>query len=217
MSWPEAAAVPEAFLTAFDSLFARGGLTSGECCLIQAAASGVGIAALQLAREAGARTVGLCRTEEKRRRLDDAGYGGILDPAIRDISDAIVRSAGRDEIDLVLDMVGPSAWPLYERVLRARGRIVLLGFLGGARADLDLGFVLRKRITVTGTALRSRPLEEKIALTRRFARRVLPQFVSGRLTAWVDRTYDASHVSEAHEAMERNENLGKIVLTFDAD
>jgi putative PIG3 family NAD(P)H quinone oxidoreductase len=217
LSWDEAAALPEAFHTAYDALFVRGSLAAGEQALIQAASSGVGTAAFQLVQAGGATPVGLSRTAEKRRRMEEAGLRPVLDPAGEAIADRLTERTGGRGFDVILDMVGAAAWPLHAAVLRERGRIVIIGLLGGSRCEIDLGLLMRKRATVVGSVLRSRPLEEKVALTREFVERLLPLFSEGRLRAWVDRSLPLDRVREAHALMERNENLGKIVLTIEKE
>jgi putative PIG3 family NAD(P)H quinone oxidoreductase len=217
LSWERAAAIPEAFLTAYDAMFAQGRLAAGETVLVQAAASGVGTAALQLGRVAGARVIGLCRTRRKREQLEEAGFKPVFDPAEKNVADRILHAAGNDGVDLVLDMVGASAWPLHARVLRERGRIVVIGLLGGARGEIDLALLMARRATLTGSVLRSRPLEERIALVQRFGRRILPLLAAGRVRPWVDRAYPMRDIAVAHAVMERNENLGKIVLMMDGE
>lgn len=215
MNWTGAAAIPEAFVTAYDAVFSRGALAPGEVLLVQAAASGVGTAASQLGKTGGATVIGLCRTAGKRDRLARLGVlDHLFDPAAPDIAERILHVSGGHGVDLVLDMVGASAWPLHARVLRERGRIVIIGLLGGARCEIDLGWLMSRRATIAGSVLRSRPLEEKIALIQEFSRRTLPLFAAGRLSACVDRTFPARKVADAHELMERNENVGKIVLEF---
>lgn len=217
LTWEEAGALPEAFLTAYDALFLRGRLAAGENVLVQAAGSGVGIAAFQLARAGGASAIGLARTAEKRRRLEAGGLAPVIDPADRHAAEQVVRRAGGRGVDLILDLVGAGAWPLHARVLRERGRVVVIGLLAGSRCEIDLGLLMRKRATLTGSVLRSRPLEEKAALTREFAGRMLPLFSHGGLRTWIDRSLPLRQVREAHALMERNENLGKIVLTLEDD
>jgi putative PIG3 family NAD(P)H quinone oxidoreductase len=215
LSFEQAAAVPEAFLTAWDALFRAGRLIAGEVVLVQAAASGVGLAALQLAALAGARVLGLSRSGAKRERLAALGPFPVLDPSLPGLADSIRLAAGADGVDLAIDLVGGSAWALHADVLREGGRIVVLGLLGGARADVDLGTLLRKRLTVVGSALRSRRPEEKIALVQEFARTILPLIAAGRVAPVVDSVFDLADVREAHLRMERNENLGKIVLRIE--
>lgn len=214
LSWEEAAAVPEAFLTAHDALSMQAGLARGETVLVQAAASGVGLAAAQLAAAAGATVIGLSRTAEKRGRLEEAGLELVLDPDGSDTVERVMEFTGGEGVDVVLDLVGAAAWPLHSRVLRERGRMVMIGLMGGARCEIDLALLLSKRLTLMGSVLRSRPVEEKIALVQDFSRRVLPLFESGLLQPSVDSVLDLSEVAEAHGVMERNENFGKIVLTI---
>lgn len=210
----EAAAIPEAFLTAYDALFRQGRLGAGEVVLVHAAASGVGTAAAQLAAVSGASIIGLSRTVAKRERLEQLGiFSQVLDPQRGDLVDAIRLAAGGNGVDLVIDLLGGSVWELNCEVLRECGRLVLLGLLGGSRARVDLLELMRKRLTIRGTVLRSRPLEEKVALVQEFGRRVLPLLAAGRIRCTVDRQFDLSQASEAHALMERNENFGKIVLT----
>jgi putative PIG3 family NAD(P)H quinone oxidoreductase len=214
LSWEEAAAIPEAYLTAYDALFPRAGLSPGETVLIQAAASGVGLAAARLAAASGARVIGLSRTAEKRSRLEEAALELVLDPNGPDTVERILHRTGGKGVEVVLDLVGAAAWPLHARVLRERGRLVMIGLMGGARCEIDLALLLSKRLTLVGSVMRSRPLEDKIELVQDFSRRVLPMFESGRLAPSVDSVLDLSEVAEAHEVMERNENFGKIVLTI---
>jgi putative PIG3 family NAD(P)H quinone oxidoreductase len=213
LGWVEAAAVPEAFLTAYDALFRQAHLRAGEAVLLHAAASGVGTAAAQLALAGGSTVVALSRTAAKRRRLADMGLGEVLDPAGDGLAEAIREAAGGDGVDVVLDLVGAPAWPLNLEVLKPRGRIVVVGLLGGARIALDLGTLLFKRLTIVGTALRSRSLDEKIELTTEFADRMSGLLADGRLRAVVDRTLPLEQAAEAHATMERNANFGKLVLT----
>jgi NADPH2:quinone reductase len=214
LSFEEAAAVPEAFLTAYDALFLRGGLRPGEAVLLHAAGSGVGTAAAAIATVAGARVIALTRSAEKRRRLETMGAHRVLDPAAPDLEGAIRIAAGGDGVGLVVDFLGASTWTLNLEVLAVRGRLVLVGTMGGATVEANLATILRKRLTVVGTVLRSRPIEEKIELVQSFSRTMLPLIASGRLRPVVDRVVRLEDAASAHAAMERNENFGKIVLAI---
>ena len=214
-SFTDAAAIPEAFLTAYDALFLRGGLKPGESVLIHAAASGVGTAASAIATMSGARVVALSRSPHKRLRLQGMGLHRVLDPAGGDLSAAIRMALGGEGVDLVLDLVGASTWPLNVEVAAVRGRIVLVGTMGGSKVEADLGALMRKRLSVIGTVLRSRPLEEKIDLVQSFARTMLPLLAAGRLNPVVDRVLPLDEAAAGHAAMEANENFGKIVLRID--
>ena len=209
-----AAAFPEAFLTAYDALFARGGLAAGEILLVHAAASGVGTAAIQIAHLAGARAIATSRTEDKRRRL--AGMAGctVLDPAVPDLAERIRNATGERGVNVVLELLGASTWDLDLSVLAERGRIVVVGTMTGSAVSLDLSTLMRRRATVIGTVLRGRPMEEKIALVRSFAGWAASCPGAARLAAVVDRVLPFERASEAHALMERNENFGKIVLAW---
>lgn len=211
MGWDQAAAVPEAFMTAFDALFERGRLASGETVLLNAAGSGVGTAVLQLAAVSGASVIALSRSAEKRRRLAALGADCVVDPGGGSARDEIL-SAAAGGVDLIVDLLGAASWSLNLEVLAPRGRIVLVGTLTGRRVEVDLSALMRKRAVVIGTVLRSRPLEEKISLSRKFARRVLPLLAAGRIASVVDRVLPLEEAAVAHAAMEGNENFGKIVL-----
>ena len=214
MSFEDAAAVPEAFLTAYDALFLRGRLQPGEVVLVHAAGSGVGTAAASIATVAGARVVALSRSAEKRRRLEAMGIHRVLDPAAGNVAETIRMAAGGEGVGLALDLIGAAAWALNLEVLALCGRLVLVGTMSGAKVDADLGALMRKRLTVVGTVLRSRPIEEKIELVQSFARTMLPLLAAGRLRPVVDRVVPLEDAASAHASMERNENFGKIVLTI---
>jgi NADPH:quinone reductase-like Zn-dependent oxidoreductase len=212
MSFEDAAAVPEAFLTAFDALCLRGGLTPGEAVLVNAAGSGVGTAATAIATVAGARVIASSRSADKRRRLEKLGVYRVIDPAAGEVAESIRLAAGGEGVALAVDFLGASSWALNLDVLAVLGRLVLVGTLGGTKVEADLSTLMRKRITVVGTVLRSRPLEEKIQLVQSFAKTMLPLLAAGRLQPVVDRIVPLEDAASAHAAMERNENFGKIVL-----
>jgi NADPH2:quinone reductase len=212
MSFEDAAAVPEAFLTAYDALFVRGGLAPGESVLLNAAGSGVGTAAAAIAAVAGARVIALSRSADKRRRLTELGLHRVLDPDSPQLAETIRMATGGDGVSLVIDFIGAASWGLNAEVLVPRGRLVLVGTLSGSKVEIDLSTVMRKRLTIVGTVLRSRPVEEKIELVQRFSRTMLPLLAAGRLAPVVDRVVSLEDAAVAHAAMERNENFGKIVL-----
>ncbi len=212
LAWTDAAAVPEAFSTAWDALFVRAGLLAGEAVLVHAAGSGVGTAAVQLAAAAGARVAGTSRDAGKLRRLAALGVEHALPGDADDLVER-VRLALGGHVDVVLDLLGAGALALDLEVLAPRGRLVLIGTITGSRAEIDLGRVMAKRLTVVGTVLRSRSVEEKIALARDLERTVVPLLAAGRVRPVVDRVLPLDRIAEAHALMERNENFGKIVLT----
>ena len=215
LSWEEAAAIPEVFLTAWDGLFGQLRVQPGERILIHAVGSGVGTAALQLARTAGATVFGSSRSVAKIGKAKDFGLEVGVDSSSEDWPAQIETAAGREGIHCILDLVGGSYLEGNLRVLAQRGRLLVVGLTAGSRAELDLGSLLRKRITITGTVLRSRPMEEKMELARDFAERALPLFTSGRVSPVIDCVYSFDDIRAAHERMESNATFGKIVLRWE--
>jgi len=217
MDWTEAAAVPEAFFTAFDALWLRAGVRPSEAVLVHAASSGVGTAAVQLASAGGARVVALSRDAAKRDRLarlcPDAA---VLDAGREDLAPAIV-AASRGGVDVVVDLVGAAAFRLNVEVLRPLGRWVLVGTMSGSRVEVDLGALLRGRLTLVGTVLRTRPPEEKAALVAAFRDAATEWLASGRIVPVVDDVLPLDRAAEAHRRMESNRQFGKIVLEVGND
>ena len=214
LGWAEAGAVPEAFITAHDALFTRGQLRPGERVLVHAAGSGVGLAAVQLARATGARVFGTARTAEKLDRAREYGLdeGIAVGDDAGEIAARVRELTGGAGVDLVVDLVGASYLAANLDALAARGRIVLVGTMGGASAPLDYSLVMRKRLTIAGTVLRSRADWEKAQATRLFAAQVVPLLARGAMRPVVDSVFDLTDVRAAHERMESNRSFGKIVL-----
>jgi putative PIG3 family NAD(P)H quinone oxidoreductase len=214
MSWEEAGAIPEVFLTAYDALFNRLALSAGETVLIHAVGSGVGTAGLQIARAAGARVVGTARSPDKLERAKKLGLDVAIDSSRGDWVAQVEAAIGAERVDALLDLVGASYLEGNLRVLTLRGRMVVVGLTGGASSPFNMSVLLRKRLTIVGTMLRSRPLEEKIALARDFSERGVPLFESGRLKPVVDRVFAFDEIRAAHQLMESNDTFGKIVLAW---
>jgi NADPH2:quinone reductase len=215
LDFAEAAAVPEVFITAHDALFTQARFQSGERVLVHAVGSGVGTAAVQLARAAGAGAVyGTARTGDKVERAREFGMdeGVVVNDDPGAFAEAVrvwTRGAG---VNVVLDLVGASYLDANLDALGYKGRMILIGTLGGSTAPLDFGRVMRKRLRVAGTMLRGRSPEEKAAATRRFAARVVPLLADGRLRPVMDRTFALEDVSAAYERLESNETFGKVVV-----
>ncbi len=234
----DAAAIPEAFLTAWDGMVLQGGLAAGDSVLIHAVASGIGTAAVQLARAIGARPLGTSRTAAKLPRVialglaaDDAivtapragASDGCASPnspvapapeAGRFAAAVGQRTAGAG-VPVILDCVGAAYLEENLRALAIRGRLILLGTLGGASGLAPLGLMLAKRATVIGTVMRARPLEEKIALARAATARLVPLFERGILAPVIDTILPMAACAEAHARMERDDTVGKLVLRWD--
>jgi len=212
LSWHEAAAVPEAFITAHDAL-SQCELRAGESVLVHAAGSGVGLAAVQVAKAMGAVPVfGTASSDDKLRTALGLGLDVGIAYRSKDFQEEIARARGGAGVDVIVDFIGASYLERNIASLATLGRLIVIGLLGGITGDLNLGFLLNKRLRVLGTVLRSRPLEEKALATRAFEKSVVPHLESGRLKAVVDRVFPLADAIEAHRYMETNANVGKIVL-----
>ena len=213
LSFEEAAAVPEAWFTAYLNLFREGAIAAGEVVLLHAAGSGVGTAAIQLAKRAGARVAATVRSAAKAGALEALGADLVVDTTARDFAEAVEERFGKASVGLVLDPVGGATLGGNVRLLARGGRLVLIATMGGGSAELDLRAVLTKRLRVVGSTLRARPLAEKADLTSAFVRDVLPGFADGRFRPLVDSVFPLDRAADAHRRMASNENVGKIVLT----
>jgi NADPH:quinone reductase len=218
LDWVQAAAMPETFITAHDALSTRAGLHMGQRILIHAAASGVGTAAIQLAHAAGAIVYGSSRTGEKLDQLRELKVGIDGGVAVGDAPAKFVQAVrewtGAVGVDVILDLVGGNYFPASLEALAVRGRIICVGTMAGAKSEIDIGLLLRKRAVVVGTMLRSRSTEEKAEATRLFASAVLPLVSRGVIRPVIDQVYPMNEIREAHKRMESNSGIGKIVLTF---
>ena len=219
LDFAEAAAVPEVFITAHDALFTQARFQSGERLLVHAVGSGVGTAAVQLARAAGAGAVyGTARTPEKVERAREFGMDeGVVvndDPSV--FAEAVRAWTSGAGVNVVLDLVGASYLDANLDALGYKGRMILIGTLGGSSAPLDFGRVMRKRLRVAGTMLRGRSAEEKAAATRRFAAHVVPLLADGRLRPVIDKIFSLEDAAAAYERLESNETFGKVVLKMDS-
>jgi len=212
LSFDAAAAIPEAFFTAQETLFGLAALERGQSVLVHAGASGVGSAAIQLGRLRGARVFATAGSPQKVALCKGLGAELAIDHHTTDFASAIERHAGPSAVDVVLDVVGAKYWERHLALLRPGGALLVVGLLGGARVELDLGVVLRRRLRVLGTAMRGRSLDDKIAITRRFGDELLPRFESGELRAVIDSVLPFEEVRAAHQRMEENLNRGKIIL-----
>ncbi|MBD5654636.1 MAG: NAD(P)H-quinone oxidoreductase [Candidatus Eremiobacteraeota bacterium] len=215
VSLRDAAAIPEAFLTAHDALFTRGDFRLGQTALVHAVGSSVGLAALGLISCAGGIAIGTSRTPEKLTRAQSHGltFGFLLDDEWLGRVHAATNARGAD---VILDFIGAPILDRNVAALAAGGRIVQIGTLGGAKATFDLGPLMAKRGALIGTVLRTRPLEEKIVLAKHLERTLLPLFASGKLRTEIDRVYAIGDMRDAHERMESDGNFGKILLEIDA-
>ncbi|MEX2462683.1 MAG: NAD(P)H-quinone oxidoreductase [Balneolaceae bacterium] len=215
VSFEEAAAIPEVFLTAYQSLIWLGGLKKGETVLIHAGASGVGTAAIQIASELRqARVITTTGSDDKCSLTASLGSDLCINYNDENYADSIQETFGENCVNLIIDFVGSPYWDLNMDVLAMDGRVVYLSFLGGTMVErMSLVPILRKRLTIKGSTLRNRSDEYKIRLTSDFDSDTTELFKQGKLKPIIDSIYDWLDVEDAHSRMKNNQNAGKIVLT----
>jgi NADPH2:quinone reductase len=214
LSFVDAAAVPEAFITAHDAIFTQAELREGQTLLLHAVGSGVGLAALQMAKAKGVFVVGTSRTADKVERCVEFGLDrGIVTSSGAFFADQVKDATGRG-VDVILDLVGGDYFPESLASLALKGRIILVGLTAGRKAEIDLGMTLQKRARVIGTVLRARPVEEKAEATRRFANDFLPLLANGSINPVIDRAFPASAARQAYAHLASNVSFGKVVLEF---
>jgi putative PIG3 family NAD(P)H quinone oxidoreductase len=212
-SYEEGAAIPEAFLTAYQNLFVLGSLAARRTVLVHAGASGVGTAAIQLIREAGAVTLVTAGSREKIRRCLELGAAAGWNYKEGPFAPWVSAQTGGGGVDLILDCVGAPYFEQNLRSLAEGGKLIVIGMMGGAVAgNLNLALLLTRRLQIQGSRLRGLSVESKAALTRRFTDFAMPRFEDGRLLPVIDSVYDWREVARAHARMEENANIGKIVL-----
>lgn len=212
LTWEEAGSIPEVFITAHDA-FLQCDLVAGERVLVHAAGSGVGVAAIQIAKMMGASLViGTAGSQEKIDRAKELGLDVGVNYRTQDFAEEVERASSGMGVDVILDVVGADYWERNMRALAVKGRMIIVGSLSGTKTEVNLGALGAKRASVRGTGLRVRPTEEKGAATRAFEKSVVPHLANGRLRTVIDRVYSFEEAAEAHAYMESNANFGKIVL-----
>ena len=187
----------------------------GERVLVHAAGSGVGTVAVQLAHHAGAFVIGTAGSAAKLAGAAELGMDVGINYHDQDFAAVVKEHTAGAGVDVLIDFIGGPYWDQNIASLAVLGRLVEVGLMGGSRVEVDLGQLMAKRLQVTGTGLRGRSIEEKLAVTAQFKRHVLPHLASGSMKPIIDRTFSLEEVAEAHRYMETNANFGKIVLTID--
>lgn len=213
LDYVAAAGIPEAFLTAWLELVTLGKLKAGETVLIHAGASGVGTAAIQVVKALGAKAIVTAGSDEKIQRCLDLGADLGINYKTEAFDSRILAETEGVGVNCILDLVGAVHWEKNIRSLAIEGRLLLVGLGGGRKAEVDLGALLSKRITVIGSTLRSRPLREKASLVADFTRRAIPFFNQSKLKPIIDCSFKLEAVSEAHQYLEKQVNFGKVILT----
>lgn len=215
LSYETGAAIPEVFMTAYSNLVWLGQVRAGDRVLIHAGASGVGTAAIQIARELGARVAVTAGSGEKRAACLQLGAEYAIDYKSQPFADAVQEWSEGQGANVIMDFIGAPYFQANLESLATDGKLIVVGTMGGAEVDrVDLRRLLRRRLQVIGTVLRSRPLEQKAALTQELTAFLWPRLLDGRVRVVIDRVFPLAAVADAHRYMEKNLNIGKIVLSI---
>lgn len=208
----EAASLPETFFTVWSNVFQRAALQPGESLLVQGGSSGIGVTAIQLAAAMGHRVFATAGSEDKCRACERLGAERAINYKTEDFSEIVKQLTGGKGVDVVLDMVGGDYLKREISCLADDGRLVLIALLGGARTEIDLGQVLRRRLTVTGSTLRPRPVAFKAQIARELRERVWPLIEAGKIRPVIHRSFPLEQAAQAHTLMESSAHVGKIML-----
>jgi NADPH2:quinone reductase len=208
----EAATLPETFFTVWSNVFQRAALQPGETLLVQGGSSGIGVTAIQLAKALGHRVFATAGSDGKCRACTELGAERAINYRTEDFSAVVKELTGGKGVDVVLDMVGGDYLKREIACLADDGRICLIALLGGARTEIDLGQVLRRRLTITGSTLRPRPVAFKAQIARELRERVWPLIEAGTIRPVVHRSFPLEEAAQAHALMESSAHVGKLVL-----
>jgi putative PIG3 family NAD(P)H quinone oxidoreductase len=212
LGWEEAAAVPEVFLTVFLNLFQLASFAERQAALVHGGGSGIGTAAIQLVKAAGGVAIVTAGSDEKCQRCRELGADLAVNYRSQDFVEPARGASGGSGVDVVLDSIGATYLERNLAALRTGGRLILIGLMGGARAELNLAVLLTRRLQVIGSTLRARPVEQKAELTRAFSSRFGSALADGRVRPVVDRVLTLDQAAEAHRVMRASHHFGKIVL-----
>jgi NADPH2:quinone reductase len=208
-----AAAIPETFFTVWTNLFERGHLARGERVLVHGGAGGIGTTAIQLAHAAGASVFTTAGSDAKCAACTRLGADVAINYRTEDFVEVVRSATAGNGVDVILDIIGGDYAGRNLRALAMNGRLLQIGLIGGARAEIDLTAVLQRRLTITGSTLRARSVEEKSAIAQHVEARVWPWLAQGRVAPLIDRTFPLEAAADAHRRMESGDHIGKIVLT----
>ncbi len=211
----QAAALPETFFTVWSNVFDRAGLKEAETLLVQGGTSGIGVAAIQMASALGHTVFATAGTEEKCRACEELGALRGINYKAGDFVDAILSATNGRGVDVILDMVAGDYVNRELGCLAEDGRIAVIALLGGVKASLDMGLILRRRLTITGSTLRARSVEFKAAIAQQLHKKIWPFIDSGKIKPVIYRTFSLEQAAEAHALMEKGDHIGKIVLVLD--
>ena len=210
----QAASLPETFFTVWSNVFDRSRLQAGETLLVQGGSSGIGVTAIQMAKAAGAKVIVTVGNADKVRACLSLGTDHAIDYKTQDFVAEVKHLTGGKGVDVILDMVAGSYVAREIDCLAEDGRLAIIAVQGGTQSQFNAGLVLRRRLTITGSTLRPRPVAFKAAIAEQLQRHVWPQIVSGAIVPVIYKTFEAAHADQAHALMESNQHIGKIVLTW---
>jgi len=213
LSLVEAAALPETFFTVWGNVYERGKLAPGETLLVQGGSSGIGVSAIQMAAATGNRVFATAGSDEKCAACVRFGAEKAFNYRTQDWSAEVLAATGGKGVDVILDMVGGDYVPRELKCMAEEGRLVFIAYLRGAKTELNIDVVMRRRLTITGSTLRPRPVEFKAALARKLRERIWPLIEAGRIKPAIYKTFPLEQAAEAHRLMESSQHIGKIVLT----
>jgi len=213
-NYVSAAAVAETFMTANETIFELGQLQAGEQILIHAGGSGVGTAAIQMAKQVGATVYITAGSEDKIAQTLALGADAGINYKTQDFAEEILSLTDGRGVDVIEDFLGASYLERNMGILKTEGRLIIVALMGGHRAEIKLNTLLTKRLKIMGTVMRSRTLAEKRALTQRFVQRWWPELKANKIKPVIDTIFPITEVKQAHDYMEANQNFGKIVLAF---
>ena len=211
----EAASLPETFFTVWSNLMERARLQSGETVLIQGGSSGIGVTAIQLAKLAGVRVFVTAGSAEKCEACLALGADAAINYKTQDFQEEVLRLTDGQGVDVILDIVAGSYVAKEVQCLKDDGRLAIISIQGGTRSEFNAGLVLRKRLTITGSTLRPRPVAFKAAIAKACLKNVWPALADGRIKPVIYRSFAATDVAAAHALMESSQHVGKIVLTWE--
>ena len=213
LSMTEAASLPETFFTVYSNVFDRGALKAGEVFLVQGGSSGIGVTAIQVAAAMGHRVFATAGSDEKCAACVKLGAEKAFNYKTQDWAEELKKATGGNGVNVILDMVGGDYVPKELKSLAVDGRLVMIAFLGGMKAEIDLSVVMSKRLQITGSTLRPRTIEFKGEVAKSLRERVWPLIDAGKIKPVIYKTFPLAEAAEAHKLMETSQHIGKIVLT----
>ncbi|MGY4539737.1 NADPH2:quinone reductase [Mucilaginibacter sp. UYNi724] len=214
LSFAEAASLPETFFTVWSNVFDRGRLQPGETLLVHGGSSGIGVAAIQMATAFGSKVYVTAGSAEKCRFCEDLGATKAINYNEENFADAIAKLTDNKGVDVILDMIGGPYTPLNIKCLATEGRLVHINTMKGKKVEIDLSEVMRKRLTITGSMLRSRDVGFKTAIAHNLEQHIWPLLASGKIKPVVYKVFAAAEAAKAHVLMESSEHMGKIVISW---